>query len=128
MKSILITLTLVLVSFAGISNLLAGEVVTSGTFIGQSDHETAGLATIERDEAGNYFVVLGDDFKLDGAPDPKVGLGKDGYDEGAKLGHLQKKKGTQKYAIPANLNPEDFNEIWIWCERFSVPLGVAKLS
>ena len=78
MKSILITLTLVLVSFAGISNLLAGEAVTSGTFIGQGDHETAGLATIEREEAGNSFVVLGDDFKLDGAPDPKVGLGKDG--------------------------------------------------
>ncbi|MHC4615567.1 MAG: hypothetical protein ACYTAU_18570 [Planctomycetota bacterium] len=22
----------------------------------------------------------------------------------------------------------DFNEVWIWCEKFSVPLGTAKLK
>ncbi|MEM9371265.1 MAG: DM13 domain-containing protein, partial [Pseudomonadota bacterium] len=36
--------------------------------------------------------------------------------------------GEQVYVIPAGLDVADFNEIWIWCEKFSVPLGVAKLS
>ena len=28
----------------------------------------------------------------------------------------------------AGINPDDYNEVWIWCERFNVPLGVAKLG
>ncbi|MDF1658034.1 MAG: DM13 domain-containing protein [Verrucomicrobiales bacterium] len=128
MKIIITLAVLFIASFASIDRVLADEVITSGTFVGKSDHVTKGGASIEQDADGNYIVVLGEDFSLDGAPDPKVGLGKDGYKKNAELGKLEKKKGKQVYSIPANFDPADFNEIWIWCERFSVPLGVAKLS
>lgn len=128
MKTVTILIALIFTAFAGLNQTHAGEVLSSGTFIGKSDHVTKGAASIEKDAEGNYVVVLGEDFSLDGAPDPKVGLGKDGYQKEAKLGNLEKKKGKQIYKIPAGLDPSEFNEIWIWCEKFNVPLGVATLS
>ncbi|MEM7600321.1 MAG: DM13 domain-containing protein [Verrucomicrobiota bacterium] len=128
MKLITTLAVLFLATFASIDRVLADEVIASGTFVGKSDHVTKGAASIQKNAEGNYVVVLGKDFSLDGAPDPKVGLGNDGYQREARLGKLEKKKGEQVYMIPANLNPFDFNEIWIWCERFSVPLGVAALQ
>ncbi|WP_432612907.1 DM13 domain-containing protein, partial [Litoreibacter halocynthiae] len=35
--------------------------------------------------------------------------------------------GASTYKIPAGIDPDDYNEVWIWCEKFNVPLGVAKL-
>lgn len=127
MKNIILILTAAAFLIA-LGSTQAGETVSSGTFVGQNKHETTGSARIEQDDSGQYFVILGDNFSLDGAPDPKVGLGNDGFKSNTLLGKLEKKKGTQAYAIPAHLNPADFNEIWIWCERFSVGLGVASLK
>ena len=104
------------------------HVVASGAFVGKSDHKTSGAASIEQLSDGGYVVVLGDNFSLDGAPDPKVALGNNGYDKSTLLGKLEKKNGKQIYRLPANIDPTNYNEIWIWCEKFSVPLGVAKLK
>ncbi|MBX2867588.1 MAG: DM13 domain-containing protein [Acidiferrobacterales bacterium] len=98
-----------------------------GSFVGASDHVTTGTVSVIK-ENNEYFVVLGPDFSLDGAPDPKVGFGTSGnYDIQSQLGHLNSNTGEQKYKIPADLNIESYNEIYIWCEKFSVPLGVAKI-
>ena len=75
-----------------------------------------------------WVVILEDDFTFDGAPDPHVALGNNGYDKNASLALLSSNSGKQVYAIPASLDVADFNEIWIWCDKFTVPLGVAKLS
>ncbi|MEM9282996.1 MAG: DM13 domain-containing protein [Verrucomicrobiota bacterium] len=128
MNHTLATLLTAVVLFAGAFQVQADEIVSAGSFAGHSDHETSGAGSIIRDKDGKYFVVLGDDFSLDGAPDPRVGLGKDGYQASTDLGKLQRKNGKQVYAIPASIDPNEFNEIWIWCKRFSVGLGVAKLS
>ncbi len=104
----------------------AGEQL-QGSFTGASDHITTGTVTVTK-EGNDYVVVLGSDFSFDGAPDPKVGFGTSGeYDIKSQLGHLDSNTGEQKYKIPADLNIESYNEIYIWCERFSVPLGVAKI-
>ena len=94
-----------------------------GTFVGASNHVTTGTAEI----AGNTVNLL-DDFTFDGAPDPKVALGKDGYDPETLMGPLKSNTGASSYEIPAGINPDDYNEVWIWCERFNVPLGVAKIG
>ena len=94
-----------------------------GTFIGQSNHVTTGTAEI----AGDTITLL-DDFTFDGAPDPKVALGKDGYDPNTILAPLASNSGKQSYAVPASIDTADYNEVWIWCERFNVPLGVAKIN
>ena len=118
---------LVAFSFAS-SNAIAGETVAKGEFVGKSDHITTGAVTIKK-VANGYLVKLGKDFSLDGAPAPRVGFGKDGkYDTNAQLGELVSKTGQQVYLIPANVNVSDYNEVYIWCEKFSVPLGVATLK
>lgn len=103
------------------------RVTARGTFAGKSNHITTGHASIAR--AGNQWVViLEDDFTFDGAPDPHVALGSNGYRKDASLALLSSNAGRQVYAIPASLDVADFNEIWIWCDKFTVPLGVAKLK
>ena len=118
-----------LVAFALTSSqAIAGEAVATGEFVGKSDHITTGKVTIKQ-VANGYLVELGQDFSLDGAPSPRVGFGEDGkYDVESQLGELVSNTGEQIYLIPANVNVSDYNEIYIWCEQFSVPLGVAALK
>ena len=102
---------------------------TTGTFVGASDHITTGGVTITKHADGSATVTLADDFSLDGAPDPRVGFGKDGtYVEGTDIGLLKALKGGQSFTVPASVNVDDFNEVYIWCLKFAVPLGIAKLS
>ncbi len=96
--------------------------VREGSFVGDSDHVTTGTASVVYD-----MVMLGADFSLDGAPDPRVALGKQDSDERLDLGELAKLEGAQAYAIPEGTTIEDWDRVWIWCEQFSVPLGHADL-
>lgn len=105
----------------------AEEVTASGSFEGASGHVTTGSVQIVHTDSG-YRAILSADFSLDGAPDPKVAFGKDGSVEGAIFAKLESLTGQQIYAVPAELNPADYNEFYIWCERFAVPLGVASLN
>ncbi|MEM8868923.1 MAG: DM13 domain-containing protein [Pseudomonadota bacterium] len=105
----------------------AATALSSGTFTGASNHVTTGTATIAQ-EGEAHYVVLGDDFTFDGAPDPKVALGKDGYDASTLMGPLKSNTGRSQYEIPSSIDVSAYNEVWIWCERFNVPLGVAKLA
>ena len=105
----------------------ADEAVASGTFKGASGHKTSGGVSIKKSGKG-YVAVLEDDFSLDGAPDPKLGFGKNGYDTSTTFSELRSNSGRQEYQIPADIDPAKFNEFYVWCEKFSVPLGVAKLK
>ena len=107
----------------------AADPVASGTFVGASDHITTGGVEIIKNDDGSHTIVLADDFSLDGAPDPRVGLGKDGfYDGNTDSGDLGSLTGGQSFVVPAGVDVSKFNEVYIWCEKFSVPLGVAKLN
>ncbi len=107
----------------------AGDAPAKGAFAGASDHITTGGVQIVKTADGGAVVILDSDFSLDGAPDPRVGFGRDGvYAEATDLGELQKIKGLQIYVVPASINVDDFNEVYIWCLKFGVPLGVATLG
>lgn len=114
--------------------LITGGVTTSladttGTFTGASDHITTGTVTIVKNDDGTATVTFDSSFSLDGAPDPRVGFGKDGaYVNLSDLGALKNLNGAQSYIVPASLNIDDFNELYIWCLKFGVPLGVAQLN
>jgi len=107
--------------FAG--PVLAGGHGRLGTFTGKSRHETTGGVEI----AGRTVTLL-DDFTFDGAPDPKVALGKNGFRKQWILAPLASNAGKQSYEIPADIDVDSVNEVWIWCEKFNVPLGVAKIN
>ncbi|WP_295314178.1 DM13 domain-containing protein [Roseobacter sp.] len=102
---------------------------TTSTFTGKSNHVTTGGVTVTKNADGTATVTLHDDFSLDGAPDPRVAFGKNGaYVPEADLGVLQNLTGGQSYVVPASVNVDDYDEIYIWCLKFSVPLGVAALN
>ncbi|MGE0500129.1 MAG: DM13 domain-containing protein [Rhizobiaceae bacterium] len=44
------------------------------------------------------------------------------------LGRLRAFKGSQNYAIPAGVNPQDYQSVIIWCEQFSVLISPADLT
>lgn len=110
------------------TSLWAMDTTRSGSFKGLSNHITTGTASLVK-EGDGYVIQLGEDFTFDGAPDPKVAFGKDGkFDSNTILEPLKSNNGSQSYSVPASLNPEDYNEIYIWCERYSVGLGVASIK
>ncbi len=103
------------------------RVLASGKFQGQSGHTTSGGVSVVKTAKGT-LVVLGPDFKFDGAPDPKLGFGKNGYVKSTQFSKLQSNSGEQTYEIPSSIDPADYTEVWVWCEGYSVPLGVATLK
>lgn len=128
MKNLISALLVVGLTALATFGALAGT-PTRATFTGASDHITTGGVTIVKNADGTATVTLDDDFSLDGAPDPRVAFGKDGaYVPAGDLGALKMLNGKQVYTVPASVNVDDYNEIYIWCLKFSVPLGVAKLK
>lgn len=122
------TLAFTLLAATLATSAMAGGQARTGQFTGASDHVTSGSVTVTKDASG-YIVQLGPQFFLDGAPDPKVGFGVNGtYVDGTLIGVLQSKTGAQSYRVPAHLNVADFTDVFIWCEKFSVPLGVAAIN
>ncbi len=105
------------------SPALAGGHARVGTFTGAARYGISGSG-----ELTDTQVNLLADFRFGEAPDPKVALGKNGYDPSTLMGLLKSKSGASSYILPAGVNAADYNEIWIWCERFNVPLGMAKLG
>ncbi len=103
------------------------QVLASGKFQGQSGHATSGGVSLVKTAKGT-LVVLEPDFKFDGAPDPKLGFGKNGYVKSTQVSKLKSNSGKQTYEIPSTIDPADYTEVWVWCEKYSVPLGVAKLK
>ena len=103
------------------------QVLASGKFRGQSGHAASGGVSVVKTAQGT-LVVLEPDFKFDGAPDPKLGFGKNGYVKSTQFSALRSNSGKQTYEIPSSIVPTDYTEVWIWCERFSAPLGVATLK
>jgi len=100
----------------------------SGSFEGRTNHVTSGGVSIVKTATG-YELVLADNFFLDGAPDPVIGFGNAGkYDKTTTFTALEKITGRQTYALPQGFAPANFSQVFIWCERFSVPLGVATIS
>ena len=117
------TAALAVTPFISIPAFAAGR---SGTFKGQSNHVTTGSVTVKDGK-----IILGKDFDFDGAPDPRVALGNGGkFKAGSKndFAVLKKDKGSQTYSIPSNMNEADFDTVIIWCRKFTVPLGYAKLK
>ena len=96
--------------------------------MGKSDHITTGQVTLEK-TTGGYQLNFASDFSLDGAPDPIVAIGNsDVYQAENKIGALKNITGSQVYQLPADFTPGQFSQVYVWCEKFSVPLGIADLE
>ena len=120
--------TAALLALSPVAAEAGDKVLASGKLTGASDHVTTGDVSVV-ETADGIFVVLASNFNFDGAPDRKVGFGKSGhYDRAARLGHLKSRSGEQSHAVPASVDTSAYNEIYVWCEQYSVPLGVAQIE
>jgi pentapeptide MXKDX repeat protein len=101
-----------------------------GIFGGAHGHKVSGSYTVTTVN-GHEAVQLGEDFSLDGAPDPYVVLSEDEAGSGAhvlNLGALKRRKGSSTFAIPAGTDLAAFHHVLIWCKKFNVTLGLAALA
>lgn len=102
----------------------AGE----GTFSGLSNHTVSGKVEVV-ETAGGWEIHLGEDFSFDGAPDPRVGFGKGGtFVDPTDFELLRANSGAQVYKVPAEIDPTEFDNVFIWCRQYSVPLGIATIK
>ncbi|TCM50391.1 DM13 domain-containing protein [Kribbella sp. VKM Ac-2568] len=113
------------------------ERLSTGRFI-THEHDTQGTASIVRLADGSRVLRLEGLDTSDG-PDLEVWLsdapvleGKAGwhvFDDGRyrSLGQLKGNRGNQNYPIPASVELADFTSVSIWCNRFNVSFGAAKL-
>ena len=109
---------------AAVSGLPAFAGSKSGSFTGASNHVARGTVSVSSNR-----IKLASSFWFDGAPDPRVALGRNGkFIRGTDFAVLKKNSGAQSYAIPARLQGTDYDTVVIWCRKFSVPLGYARLN
>lgn len=117
---------LIVLGFAGAS--FAGGHARSGEFTGASNHVTTGTVEVVKTDDG-YEIHLKDNFTFDGAPDPRIGFGKNGkFVDATDFEPLASDTGAQVYKVPAGIDPGEFTDVFVWCRKFSVPLGVATLN
>jgi hypothetical protein len=106
----------------------SAKLLASGTFTSDA-HETTGKVHLYED-GDNKFVRLSN-FETSNGPDVHVVLveGKEpGSANSIDLGALKGNIGDQNYEIPAGTDISRFGAVSIWCKRFSVNFGDAKLS
>ena len=101
--------------------------LSTGTFEGRSDHITTGGVSLKKD-GDQYYLILEEDFSLDGAPAPTLGFGNGEFVKASEFSALRKHTGMQSYKLPDDFDPSKYTEVYLWCSEFSVPLGVASLS
>lgn len=100
----------------------------SGAFAGASGHSTLGGVEVV-ETADGWEIRLGANFRFDGAPDPRVGFGRAGaFVAPTDFEPLRTNSGAQVYKVPASIDPTEFDEVYIWCRQYSVPLGMAKIE
>lgn len=108
--------------------MMPGNVTTvvKGSFTGHTGHSVQGNALVLNDGTKQRFLRL-DSFQSTNGPDLKVYLrAADG--SYVSLGALKGNIGSQNYEIKPDVDLKRYNTVQIWCERFSVLFGDAKLA
>jgi ABC-type glycerol-3-phosphate transport system substrate-binding protein len=105
-----------------------------GTFK-DGEHPTQGTVKVVT-EAGKRFLEFDNKFKTsNNGPDlfvilhrsdapPIYGIKQKDY---VSIARLQKTSGSQRYALPDNVNLADFKSVVVWCRQFNATFGFAPL-
>ncbi|MEM7556382.1 MAG: DM13 domain-containing protein [Cyanobacteria bacterium P01_A01_bin.84] len=111
------------------------SLIASGSFVTtEQDHPTKGVAKIVKIN-GKRYLEFSKTFTTARGPKVRVvlhrnqtvpvNLKKANY---LAIASLKKFDGTQRYEIPANIDLDDFQSVAIWCEKFNVTFGYARLQ
>lgn len=108
--------------------------LASGSFT-PLEHAGEGTASLIRTADGTNVLTL-TGFSTDAGPDLDVRLvaGNPMNDadveagSSVRLGKLKGTSGDQQYVLPANVDPSEFTDVYIWCRAFSVGFTRATLT
>lgn len=109
---------------------VAASASYAGTFVGVGDgiHDAGGHAYTIPLKDGESVLRLEDFYSTNG-PGLRVYLATDTTaSDYRSLGDLKANRGNQNYAIPSDIDLEEYDHVLIWCEPFSVLFGSAELS
>jgi hypothetical protein len=113
-------------------------VLARGTFVSH-EHDTSGRVVILRLADGRRVLRL-EDLETSNGPDLRVWLtdarvtrgtaGWTVFDDGlyTEVGALKGNRGSQNYALPADLDLARYRSVTVWCRRFHVSFGAAELA
>ena len=117
--------------------MAAAAVVKAGRFMdADSFHRGSGSATVYRLGDGAHVLRL-EDFRVTNGPDLRVILSPhpsprsrgDVTDAGyVELGKLKGNVGDQNYSLPADVEPDAFASVVIYCKPFHVIFSVAEFA
>lgn len=101
----------------------------SGSFRGLNGYSAEGSAVL-RQEDDAAELVFESNFRTQNGPGLYIYLSpeEEGVSGGVNLGELKSTSGAQTYAIPASVDPADFDYVIIYCQPFGVPFGTATLE
>ncbi|MGP4000597.1 DM13 domain-containing protein [Streptomyces sp. 8N706] len=114
------------------------EVLATGRLISQ-EHSTSGRVLILQETNGAKVLRL-EDLDTSNGPDLHVWItdapvepGEEKwhvFDDGAhrSLGELKGNKGSQNYRLPPDVDLSRYTSVTIWCDRFDVSFGAARLT
>ncbi len=109
----------------GISFAAAAEVVKQGDIKGKRVKWTQGSVVITG-SPGNYRIQLGNNFKTKQAPALFVYLGH--AKPTVEIGALKALTGAQSYRLPADVDPNKFSRLFIYCKPYGIVFGSARLK
>lgn len=90
-------------------------------------HPTSGIAKVITQE--NKKLLVFENFRTDPGPDLRVYLATStSPTDFVEIGTLKASSGNFSYELDSNINIEQRNHVLIWCKRFSVLFGNAKLE
>jgi len=100
----------------------------SGDFMdADSFHKVSGKAKIISDGVESYLRL--EDFQATNGPDLYVYLSTDtGASDFVSLGRLKGNVGNQNYELSEDVDLEKYDNVLIWCKRFSTLFGSADLD
>ncbi|MEM7521933.1 MAG: DM13 domain-containing protein [Pseudomonadota bacterium] len=103
-----------------------------GQLSGRQGYQVKGTVQVSSN-GGQTTVTLADNYVFDPAknpPDIKIGFGNwETYAAGSKIHEkLTVKSGAASFTVPASIDTNQYSELYIYCERFSVILAVAPLN
>jgi len=128
-------LALLAVSGLPLSAAAAPTALQSGSFQSGA-HSTSGTATLYKLDDGTTVLRL-TDFRTSNGPAVHVYLtaatnvASNGDVTSGKfvdLGDLKANIGNQNYEVPSDIDLSQYHGVSIWCSRFSVNFGYAKLQ
>ena len=110
----------------------AGSKSRTGSLSGRKGYSVKGTVKVKK-EGGKTTVVFEDDYQFDpnkNPPDIKIGFGSgESYAKGSKIhDRLSVKQGAASFEVPAGIDTDKYDELYIYCEKFTVILAVAPLN